>query len=181
MDDPPLDLSLFISLQSMEVCLSAILQPTHRQIEQHQRMAGGTTRTSRTTDCRRQDAGNTTGGAALASAHPRLHPRLDRARRGGWDEHCVHDDSIPFGVSCKISDFRGTLGSLEKFESWITKEEIDTKYKELERFAKNWYRKNTTFVYKKKKWTTLVHGRLRYWVILLFVRHPAACGGWTLE
>ena len=30
-------------------------------------------------------------------------------------------------------------------------------------------------------WTTLVHGRLRYWVILLFVRHPAACGGWTLE
>jgi len=27
---------------------------------------------------------------------------------------------------------------------------------------------------------TLVHGRLRYWVILLFVRHPAACGGWTL-
>ena len=32
-------------------------------------------------------------GAALASAHPRLHPRLDRTRRGGWDEHCVHDDS----------------------------------------------------------------------------------------
>ena len=30
-------------------------------------------------------------------------------------------------------------------------------------------------------WTTLVHGRLRYWVILLFVRHPAARGGWTLE
>ena len=56
-------------------------------------MAGSTTRTSRTTDCRRHDAGNTTGGAALASAHPRLHPRLDRARRGGWDEHCVHDDS----------------------------------------------------------------------------------------
>jgi len=32
-------------------------------------------------------------------------------------------------------------------------------------------------------WTTLVHGRLcatgssqYYWVILLFVRHPAACG-----
>ena len=24
-------------------------------------------------------------------------------------------------------------------------------------------------------------GRLRYWIILLFVRHPAACGGWTLE
>ena len=56
-------------------------------------MAGSTTRTSPTTDCRRHDAGNTTGGAALASAHPRLHPRLDRARRGGWDEHCVHDDS----------------------------------------------------------------------------------------
>jgi len=31
------------------------------------------------------------------------------------------------------------------------------------------------------RWTTLVHGRLRYWVILLFVRLPAACGGWTLE
>ena len=30
-------------------------------------------------------------------------------------------------------------------------------------------------------WTSLVHGRLRYWVILLFVRHPAARGGWTLE
>ena len=30
-------------------------------------------------------------------------------------------------------------------------------------------------------WTTLVHGRLRYWVILLFVCHPATSGRWTLE
>ena len=50
--------------KSMHIgAVSAILQPTHRQIEQHQRMAGSTTRTSPTTDCRRHDAGNTTGGA----------------------------------------------------------------------------------------------------------------------
>jgi hypothetical protein len=58
----------------------------------------------------------------------------------------TNDDTFRKEMNKDIMKYKDEIEKQEKTpsqkESWVTKAEITAKYKELERFAKNWYRKN---------------------------------------
>ena len=58
----------------------------------------------------------------------------------------TEDETFRKEMNKDIEKYKDEIDKQEKTpaqkESWVTKEEIETKYKELERFAKNWYRRN---------------------------------------